>query len=120
MPKTRKEPQLLSSKTAEMLRRIERAKAGGGPEKAKAQKERGKLLARERIDLLLDDESFQEIDLLVERRADGSATPAPPTDGVITGFGRIHGRGVAVYAQDFTIMGGSLGLAHAMKICKIM
>src|SRR5258708_5971538 len=87
MPKPRKEPSLLSAKTAKLLDRVEKAKAGGGPEKVKTQKGRGKLLARERIDLLVDDESFQEIDLLVERRHEDT-DPVLPADGVITGLGR--------------------------------
>jgi propionyl-CoA carboxylase beta chain len=113
---------LTSAKTEDLRRKRARAMSGGSPEGEKAQKERGKLLARERIDLLLDDDSFEEVDLLVEKRSrefglDGKYLPS---DGVVTGFGRINGRSVCVYSQDFTVMGGSLGLAHAMKICKIM
>lgn len=119
MPKAKKESSLLSAKTEELIRRNERARAGGGSDKVKIQKAHGKLLARERLDLLLDDDSFEEIDLLVEHpKADSD--PALPGDGVVTGLGRIHGRNVAVFSQDFTVMGGSLGLAHAMKICKIL
>ena len=100
----------------------EKALAGGGPKRLEAQKARGKLTARERIHYLLDEGSFQELDLLVQTRAVefGLKDKDIPGDGVITGFGTINGREVCLYAQDFTVLGGSLGLAHAMKICKIM
>ena len=100
----------------------EKALAGGGPQRVEAQKARGKFTARERIHYLLDEGSFQETDLLVKTRATdfGLAGKEVPGDGVITGFGTVNGREVCVYAQDFTVLGGSLGLAHAMKICKIM
>ncbi|MFH2203747.1 MAG: acyl-CoA carboxylase subunit beta [Elusimicrobiota bacterium] len=112
----------MSDKTAELLRRTKRAMAGGGPERLRAQRKSGKLLARERIDLLLDEDSFQEIDLLRQTRSRdfGLADKELPADGVVTGMGRIQGRNVCVYSQDFTVLGGSLGLAHAEKICKIM
>ncbi len=99
-----------------------KAMQGGGAEKAQAQKARGKFTARERIHYLLDEGSFQETDLLVTTRATdfGLQDKDIPGDGVITGFGTINGREVCVYAQDFTVLGGSLGLAHAMKIAKIM
>ncbi len=94
-----------------------RAKAllGGGEEAIIKQHEKGKLTARERLDLLLDEGSFQEIDQFV-------ASPAAkiPGDGVVTGFGKVEGRRVAVFAQDFTVMGGSLGERHAAKICKML
>jgi propionyl-CoA carboxylase beta chain len=95
---------------------------GGGSQKVEAQKSRGKFTARERINYLLDEGSFQETDLLVTTRATdfGLKEKVIPGDGVITGFGTINGREVCVYSQDFTVLGGSLGLAHAMKICKIM
>jgi acetyl-CoA carboxylase carboxyltransferase component len=100
----------------------EKALAGGGATRVQAQKSRGKFTARERIAYLLDEDSFQETDLLVSTRATefGLKDKEIPGDGVITGFGRINGREVCVYAQDFTVLGGSLGWAHAMKICKIM
>ncbi len=96
--------------------------AGGGGPRVEAQKARGKFTARERIHYLLDEGSFQELDLLVSTRATafGLADKDIPGDGVITGFGQVNGREVCVFAQDFTVLGGSLGLAHAMKICKIM
>jgi len=99
-----------------------RAEAGGGPERVAAQKARGKFTARERIHYLLDEGSFQETDLLVTSRSIefGLKDKDIPGDGVITGFGTVSGRPVCVYAQDFTVLGGSLGLAHAKKIVKIM
>ncbi len=99
-----------------------RAEGGGGPERLAAQKASGKLTARERIDMLVDDDSFEEIDLLVETRATefGLDKKYLAADGVVTGFARIGGRPVCVYAQDFSVVGGSLGLSHAMKICKAM
>lgn len=105
------------------LRKLtQKASEGGGAERLKAQKARGKFTARERIHYLLDEGSFQETDLLVRTRAGdfGLKDKEIPADGVITGFGTINGREVAVYAQDFTVLGGSLGLAHAAKIAKIM
>jgi acetyl-CoA carboxylase carboxyltransferase component len=113
---------LVSSKTEELFSRRKKAMEGGGPERAKAQKAQGKLLARERLELLLDDDSFEEIDLLVEKRSTefGLDKKNLPADGVVAGFGRVNGRAVCVFSQDFTVMGGSLGLAHAMKICKVM
>ncbi|MBI4376921.1 MAG: acyl-CoA carboxylase subunit beta [Elusimicrobia bacterium] len=113
---------IFSSKTAGLLDRRKRATAGGGPEKEQQQRAQGKLLARERLELLLDDDSFEEIDLLVEKRSKefGLGEKHLPADGVVAGFGRVNGRGVCVFSQDFTVMGGSLGLAHAQKICKVM
>jgi acetyl-CoA carboxylase carboxyltransferase component len=110
-----------SDKTARLLKLSKEARAGGGEKRVKAQKKSGKLLARERIEQLLDEDSFQEIDLLRKTRAVdfGMADREVPGDGVVTGIGRIHGRNVCVYSQDFTVLGGSLGLAHAEKICKI-
>jgi propionyl-CoA carboxylase beta chain len=98
------------------------ALAGGGPERVKAQHDKGKLTARERISALLDPDSFQEIGMLVEHRcADfGLDKQKVPGDGVVTGHGSIHGRPVFVFSQDFTVLGGSLGEAHAAKICRIM
>lgn len=99
-----------------------RAMEGGGAERVQAQKAKGKFTARERIHYLLDDGSFQELDLLVTTRAAdfGLKDRHVPGDGVVTGFGRVNGREVCVFAQDFTVLGGSLGLAHARKICKIL
>ncbi len=99
----------------------EEAFLGGGIKRIEAQHRKGKLTARERIELLLDEGSFEEFDLLMTGRT-GKNTGAGefPGDGVITGHGAINGREVFVFSQDFTIMGGSLGEAHAQKICKVM
>lgn len=98
------------------------AAAGAGPDKQAAQKAKGKLTARERLHYLLDDNSFHEFGLLVETRcADfGLKEKRIKGDGVITGFGKINGRDVAVFAQDFTQLGGSLGLEHAKKVANLM
>ncbi len=99
----------------------EEALLGGGVKRIVIQHSKGKLTARERIDLLLDDGSFEEFDLLMTGRGGQSMGLAEyPGDGVITGHGTIDGRGVFVFSQDFTIMGGALGEAHAQKICKVM
>ncbi len=95
-----------------------RAQQGGGAERVEAQHKKGKLTARERLDLLLDRGSFHEIDAFVVPAGDETGN-GNLGDGVITGWGTIEGRLVYVYAQDFTVMGGSLGEAHATKICKV-
>src|SRR5687768_13622204 len=105
-------------KHLEELRRA--AEQGGGPERVKAQHERGKLSARERLDLLLDEGSFNELDRFVTHRTAGLEDQKFLGDGVVTGYGTIHGRPVYVFSQDFTIFGGSLSEAHAEKIVKIM
>src|SRR3954463_2026016 len=98
-----------------------KALEGGGPEKVARQHAAGKMTARERLAVLLDEGSFDEVDAFVEHSAThfGMASKKFPGDGVVTGFGRIDGRPVGVFSQDFTVLGGSLGLAHARKICKI-
>jgi propionyl-CoA carboxylase beta chain len=95
---------------------------GGGKERVAKQHAAGKLTARERLELLLDPGSFEEVDRLVTHRSHdfGMEAQRIPGDGVLTGFGRIEGRQVAVFAQDFTVFGGSLSEAHAEKVCKIM
>ena len=95
---------------------------GGGPKRVEAQHAKGKLTARERIDLLLDEGSFQEIgNMVVHRSHDfGMDQQRLLGDGVVTGYGKIHGRLVYVFSQDFTVFGGSLSETHAEKICKIM
>ena len=100
----------------------EKARLGGGADKIAKQHEKGKFTARERVDLLLDEGSFDELDMFVESRATdfGLDKKKVPGDGVVTGFGKINGRVVAVFSQDFTVFGGSLSEAHAEKICKIM
>ena len=111
---------------SDILRRLdekrEAARAGGGARRVKAQHERGKLTARERLDVLLDPGSFEEWDMFVEHRSQdfGMAEQKIPGDGVVTGYGTINGRLVFVFSQDFTVFGGSLSEAHAEKICKIM
>ncbi len=106
----------------ELRRRRAAAAAGGGPERRERQHREGKLSARERIDLLLDEGTFQELDTLVTHRCRdfNMEAQAVPGDGLVTGFGRIDGRPVTVFAQDFTVLGGSLSEANAQKICKIM
>ncbi|MBL8949863.1 MAG: acyl-CoA carboxylase subunit beta, partial [Myxococcaceae bacterium] len=100
----------------------EQAELGGGKDRIAKQHEAGKLTARERIDLLLDPGSFQELDKLVTHRATdfGMADKKIPGDGVVTGYGTVDGRKVFVFAQDFTVFGGSLSGAYAQKICKVM
>ena len=110
----------------DIIRQLEerraRARAGGGKKRVESQHARGKLTARERIDLLLDPESFEEWDMFVEHRSTdfGMDKSHIPGDGVVTGHGTINGRTVFVYSQDFTVFGGSLSETHAEKICKIM
>ena len=103
----------------EMLLRLEekreRARLGGGERRIEAQHKRGKLTARERIDVLLDPGSFEEWDMFVEHRSTdfGMADQKVPGDGVVTGHGTISGRLVFIFSQDFTVFGGSLSEAHA-------
>ncbi|MDR7505862.1 MAG: carboxyl transferase domain-containing protein, partial [Armatimonadota bacterium] len=94
----------------------------GGPERIERQHAAGKLTARERIDLLLDPGSFVELDIFVTHQARhfGMEKTEAPADGVVTGYGTIDGRPVYLFSQDFTVLGGSLGEAHAAKICKVM
>src|SRR5215208_2966325 len=98
------------------------AEQGGGPERIAQQHKKGKLTARERLDLLLDEGSFVELDRFVTHRSTdfGLEQQVFPGDGVVTGWGRIEGRLVYVFSQDFTVFGGSLSEAHAEKICKVM
>ena len=106
----------------ELERRREAARQGGGQRRIDAQHAKGKLTARERIGVLLDEDSFEEWDIFVEHRCVDfdMANKAVPGDGVVTGHGTINGRTVFVFSQDFTVLGGSLSEAHAGKICKIM
>jgi propionyl-CoA carboxylase beta chain len=109
----------------EILEQLEKrraeARAGGGQKRIDAQHLRGKLTARERLDLLLDEGSFEEFDMFVEHRCTdfGMAQQKIPGDGVVTGWGTVNGRLVYVFAKDFTVFGGSLSEAHARKITKI-
>ena len=98
------------------------ARLGGGQRRIDIQHAKGKLTARERLEVLLDEGSFEEWDMFVEHRcADfGMADKTIPGDGVVTGYGQIKGRLVFVFSQDFTVFGGSLSEAHAEKICKVM
>jgi propionyl-CoA carboxylase beta chain len=110
----------------EVLKELEarraQARAGGGEKRVAAQHAKGKLTARERIEVLLDEGSFEEWDMFVEHRSTefGMAEQKVSGDGVVTGWGTINGRLVFVYSQDFTVFGGSLSESHAEKICKIM
>ena len=106
----------------ELRRRHEAAEQGGGEERRARQHKEGKLSARERIELLLDENSFEELDKLVTHRCRdfGMDEQIIPGDGFVTGYGRIDGRLVYVFAQDFTVFGGSLSETNAQKICKIM
>ncbi len=110
----------------EILEKLEAKRAaarlGGGQRRIDAQHAKGKLTARERIDALLDEGSFEEWDMFVEHRCGdfGMSETKVPGDGVVTGYGTINGRLVFVFSQDFTVFGGSLSEAHAEKICKVM
>ncbi len=105
----------------ELERRQDSVRAGGGPERAQKQHEAGKLTARERLGRLFDGGTFAEIDMFVEHRCTAFDMPrmTAPGDGVATGFGKIHGRPAVAFAQDFTVIGGSLGEMHAGKISKL-
>ena len=100
----------------------EAAKLGGGEKRIKSQHDKGKLTARERIELLVDEGSFDELDMFVKHRAKdfGLEKQTYPGDGVVTGFAKIDGRPIALFSQDFTVFGGSLSEAHAEKIVKVM
>ncbi len=100
----------------------EAARLGGGRKRIDAQHAKGKLTARERIELLLDEGSFEEWDMFVEHRCKdfGMEQQTIPGDGVVTGYGTVNGRLIFVFSQDFTVFGGSLSEAHAEKICKVM
>src|ERR1700721_2221516 len=105
----------------ELEERGRRARLGGGEARIASQHARGKLTARERLELLLDPNSFEEFDMFVEHRNTefGADKNRIPGDGVVTGWGTINGRMVYVFAKDFTVFGGSLSETHAQKICKI-
>src|SRR5260221_13457436 len=107
----------------EELRRFsEEAEAGGGPERREREHKAGKLTARERIHLLLDEGTFEELNKFIRHRCVdfGMQDQRPAGDGFVTGFGRIDGRLVYAFAQDFTVFGGSLSETNALKICKII
>ena len=104
----------------ELRNKREQAQLGGGKERIERQHKAGKLIAHERLDILLDEGTFTEMDPFVVHRESEFELEEFPGDGVVTGYGTIHGRKVFVFAQDFTVFGGSLSEAHAEKICKIM
>ncbi len=111
----------------DIIRRLEEKRAaarlGGGQKRIDSQHKKGKLTARERIEILLDPDSFEEWDMFKEHRCHDFGmmnTPPVPGDGVVTGYGTINGRLVFVFSQDFTVFGGALSEAHAEKICKVM
>jgi propionyl-CoA carboxylase beta chain len=112
----------MSDRLNELRRRHANAEAGGGAERRERQHKEGKLSARERVDLLLDEGSFEELDKLVRHRSRdfGMDEQIVDGDGFVTGYGLIHGRPVYVFAQDFTVFGGSLSETNAKKIVKIM
>ncbi len=113
----------MSKNSVEYLQKLEaEALLGGGEQRIKDQHNKGKLTARERLHILLDEGSLQELDMLVEHRSTdfGLDNQRYPGDGVVTGTGMIDGRTVCVFSQDFTVFGGSLSEAHGKKICKIM
>jgi len=106
----------------ELEARRDKARLGGGDKRIEAQHKKGKLTARERLEVLLDPGSFEEYDMFVVHRATdfGMGETVIPGDGVVTGWGTINGRMTYVFSQDFTVFGGSLSETHAQKICKIM
>jgi propionyl-CoA carboxylase beta chain len=106
---------------AELEKRRAEARAGGGARRVESQHAKGKLTARERIDLLVDEGTFEEFDMFVEHRATdfNMAEQRVPGDGVVTGWGHINGRVVFIFSKDFTVFGGSLSNAHAQKIVKV-
>jgi propionyl-CoA carboxylase beta chain len=106
----------------ELEHRREEARLGGGQTRIDSQHAKGKLTARERVELLLDEDSFEEYDMFVTHRCTdfGMEKSKPRGDGVVTGWGTVNGRMVYVFSQDFTVLGGSVSETHAAKICKIM
>ena len=107
---------------AELENRRQKALAGGGVDRVATQHNKGKLTARERIDVLVDPGSFEEFDMFVTHRCNdfGLEKASYPGDGVITGWGTINGQPIYLFSQDFTILGGSLSETNAQKICKVM
>src|SRR5436305_209677 len=113
---------MMTDRVLELKKRHAHAEQGGGLERKAKQHKEGKLSARERLDLLLDEGTFEELDKLVRHRSQnfGLADNVIDGDGFVTGYGEIHGRQVFVFAQDFTVFGGSLSEANAQKIVKVM
>lgn len=112
----------MQTKIDDLNKKIAEAQLGGGEKRIETQHKKGKLTARERIHFLLDENSFEEMGMLVTHRSQDFGLDKQKIlgDGVVTGYGTIHGRLVYVFAQDFTVLGGSLAEAHAEKICKVM
>jgi len=112
----------MEAKLMELAERRSKVMAGGGPKRVAAQHEKGKMTARERLESFVDPGSFVEIDAFVEHRATdlGMSEIEAPGEGVVIGYGTVNSRLVYMYAQDFTVIGGSLGEMHAAKICKAM
>jgi len=112
----------MKDKLAKLSQLEKKSRAGGGEKRIQQQHDKGKLTARERLDLLLDKGSFEELDPFVSHRATefGLAEKQYPGDAVVTGFGKIDGRTVFVYAQDFTVLGGTISEVSAQKVCKVM
>ena len=119
---SKQKPQQAKTKLEKLRERQQQAEMGGGPERAEKQHAAGKMTARERVEFLLDEDTFEEFDKLVVHRSRdfGLDQQLYPGDGVVTGHGLIDGRRVFVFAQDFTVFGGSLSETHAEKICKVM
>src|SRR6202049_3890159 len=112
----------MAERLAQLAERKEQALHAGSEKSVERQPAKGKLTARERIEYLLDEGSFQELDMLARHRAHGMGLDdnRPYTDGVVTGFGTVDGRRVCLFSQDFTVFGGALGEVFAEKIHKIM
>ncbi len=110
----------MTERLDELAKKKEQALHAGSEAAVSRQHDRGKMTARERIEYLLDDGSFQELDMLARHRAGESLQDRPYTDGVVTGFGTVDGRKVCIFSQDFTVFGGALGEVFAEKIHKVM
>src|SRR5262245_1034575 len=112
----------MNPKLKHLEQKIKQAELGGGEKRIEAQHKKGKLTARERLHFLLDENSFEEIGMMVTHRSTdfGLENEKYLGDGVVTGYGTVNRRLVYVYSQDFTVFGGSLSEIHAAKICRIM
>ena len=112
----------IEDKIKELMEMREKARLGGGEKRIEAQHQKGKYTARERIEMLLDEGSFEEFDMFVTHRTHefGLESQSFLSDGVVTGYGTIDGRLVYIFSQDFTVFGGSLSEMYAQKICKVM
>src|SRR5690606_1679859 len=113
---------IMDNKVSILKNKIEAAKLGGGQKRIDSQHKKGKFTARERIDVLVDEGTFQELGMLVTHRSTdfGMKEEKYLGDGVVTGYGKVNGRLTYIFSQDFTVFGGSLSETHAEKICKIM